>query len=246
MSNLFGGLSNEGLEESQDRLGGFRVLDSGPYTGKIKAAYAGLASASKAQSVTIIADTKDAGEYRETFWITNKNGENFYTKDGKKNPLPGFTIVDDICLVTCNKGLAAMATEDKVMNVYDPEAKKEMPKSVPMLVELLGKDVTFGVIKKLSNKQKKNSAGVYEDTDETREENSTDKIFHFPSNLTVVEARKQIQTPTFYGAWVERNKGQTQDRRSNKDGAGSGQGGKAGAPPKGSNGAAKTPSLFAQ
>jgi len=244
MTNIFGGLTNDGLEEAQDRLGGFKVLESGPYTGTIKAAYAGKSSRSNAQSVTLIVDTKDAGEYRETFWITNGQGQNFYTKENKKNPLPGFTVVDDLCLVTTQAPLSAQPTEDKVMNVYDPDAKKEVPKSVPMLVNLLGKEVTLGILKELRNKQAKNNAGVYEDTVDTREENVTDKIFHYPSNLTVVEARKQIQTPAFYGSWVEKNKGQTRDRRSIKDGVGNGQSGRAGAPPKATDVGAKAPSLF--
>ena len=246
---LFGGLSTDGIEESEDRLGGFRVLEAAPYTGTIKAAYAGKSATSNSQSVTVILDTKDAGEYRETFWVTNKKGENFYLdKDGKtKKPLAGFTVIDDICVCTTGKGLNQQMAEDKVMNIYDPEQKKEMPKSVPMLVELLGKEITFGIVKELKNKQVKNTTtGNYEDTPDTREENSTDKIFHYPSNLTVVEARKQIQTPTFYGAWVERNKGQTRDRRSIKDGAGgqNGKSGRPGMPPKAGDSAPKTTSLF--
>ena len=242
--NAFGNLSSAGLEETQDRIGGFRVLESDAYTGEIKMAYAGKASGSNAQSITVLL-AHDGGEYRETFWITNRNGENFYTKDGKKIGLPGFSIIDDLCLVTTNKPLAQQTTEEKVVSLYDYDAKKEVPTSVAMLVELLGQKVTFGIQKHLKNKQAKDGNGVYQDTADSREENVTDKIFHFPSNLTVVEARKNIQTPTFYGAWVEKNKGQTQDRRSIKDGASSAQGGRAGAPPK-SNGAAapKTASLF--
>ena len=92
------------------------------------------------------------------------------------------------------------------------------------------------------------SAGVYEDTAESREENVTDKVFHHPSNLTVVEAKKGIQKATFYCSWVERNAGQTQDRRSITDGAGA-QGGRAGrpgagGPPKAAESAQKTTSLF--
>jgi len=247
MTNVFGNLTTDGLEESQDRIGGFRVLESGPVRGKIKIAYAGKASGSNAQSVTVIL-AHENGEYRETFWVTNKAGENFYTKEGKKNPLPGFTIIDDLCVVTTNKSLAQQPGEDKVVNLYDYEQKKEVPTSVPMLVELLGKNVIFGIQKHLKNKQVKNtSTGNYEDTAETREENVTDKIFHFPSNLTVVEARKGIQKAGFYDAWVERNTGQTQDRRSIKDGqasAQSGRTGRPGAPPKSGEGAAKTTSLF--
>lgn len=244
--NAFGNLSTEGLEEAQDRIGGFRVFESDAHLGKIKLAYAGKATSSNAQSVTIVAELA-AGEYRETFWITNKEGQNFYTKDGKKYPLPGFTVIDDLCLVTCNKPLAQMATEEKVINLYDFDQKKEVPTGVPMIVELIGKEVIFGIQKHLKNKQKKNDAGVYEDTADEREENVTDKIFHHPSQLTVVEARKGIQTPTFYGAWVERNRGQVQDRRTIKDGqsAQAGRAGRpAGAPPKAGQSGVATTSLF--
>lgn len=246
MSNLFGGLSTDGLEETQDRLGGFRVLDTGPYGSKIKAAYAGTSSSSKAQSVTIIVDTKDAGEYRETIYVTDGEGKNFYfdkQDKAKKHPLPGWTTINDICLVTLNKELNQMVTEEKVMNVWDKDAGKEIPKSVPMLVELIGKEVTLGIVKEAKFKQKKGANG-YEDTDETREENSIDKVFHVPSNLTVVEAKKGIQTATFYGAWVEKNKGVTRDKRKGDAGGQAGKAGRPGMPPKAGDTAAKTTSLF--
>jgi hypothetical protein len=247
--SLFNNLTTDGLEEAQDRLGGFSRLESGAYTGKIKAAYAGVAANSKAQSITVIlAHGKDGKEeYRETLWITNKNGENFFVNkggDGKKSPLPGFTIINDLCLVTTNKPLAEQPTEEKVMNIYDPDAKKELPKAVQMLVDLLDTEVTFGIIKQTVNKQEKDSAGNYQDTAETRDENFTDKIFHYPSNLTVNEALNKITTATFYGAWVEKNKGVTRDR-TNKDLAkNGGKAGRPGMPPQAATAGGKTSSLF--
>lgn len=246
---IFGGLSNEGVEESQDRLGGFAARESDAYTGTIKAAYVGQSAKTKARSVSIIMDFKGS-EYRETFWVTNKDDVNYYvdTKDGnKKKPLAGYTHVDDICQVTIGKGLNEAIHEEKVINLYDAEAKREIPKSVPMLVELLGKEVTLGILKKTKNKQAKNSAGEYVDTPDSRDENETDKVFHFPSNLTVVEARNKIQNPAFYASWVERNRGKTRDQRTIKDGVGNGQAGRNGRPntPPQANGAAqKTSSLF--
>ena len=61
MPNIFGNLTTEGLEESQDRLGGFRVLDTDAYTGVIKAAYAGKSPHSKAQSISVILDLPGGG-----------------------------------------------------------------------------------------------------------------------------------------------------------------------------------------
>jgi len=251
MPNIFGNLTTEGLEQSRDRLGGFQVLESGPYTGIIKAVYAGKSATSQAQSISVILET-DKGEYRETFWITNKNNENFFRNkqdNTKKVPLPGFVTIEDLCLVTSNKPLAEQATEDKIMNVYDPESKKEVPKSVPMLVELLGKQVTLGILKETRNRQAKNSTtGEYEDTPESRDENTTDKVFHYPSNLTVVEARQGTTVATFFNAWVAKNKGVTRDRRTIKDGASNngqtGRPGRPNTPPKAGDSAPKVQSLF--
>lgn len=245
MNALFGNLTNEGLEEKEDRIGGFKVYDSDAYTGTVKMIYA-IKSPSGAQGVVVHLDLDAGSEYRETFWVTNKQGQNYFERDGKKKPLPGFTVIDDLCLVTTNKPLSAQNTAEKVVNIYDAEAKKEVPTNVPMLVEVLGKKVTFGILKELRNKQVKDASGSYVDTADSREENSTDKVFHFPSNLTVVEAQKGIQQPAFYGSWVERNRGQTRDRRSIKDGQGgqTGRQGRPGTPPKASDAGSKTASLF--
>jgi hypothetical protein len=256
---LFGNLTTDGLEQAQDRLGGFQVLDSGVYTGKIKAIYAGKADRSNAQNVTLILDIPGQAEYRETFWITNKNGENWFAaKDksgqatGKKSPLPGFTVVNDLCLVTTGKPLAQQAHEEKILNIWDFEARRELPKSVPVLVELLGQEVSLGIMKQLENKTVQ-QGNEYVPTAETREVNYTDKVFHFPSNVTVAEAEK-AQTDgvepkaVFHDAWKEKNTGTVRDKREIKDGQ-SAQGGKAGrpgaAPQAGAQSApAKTASLF--
>ena len=53
--SMFNNLTNEGLEEPQDRLGGFAPLETGIYTGEIKALYGGK-SAGGATSLTVIVD----------------------------------------------------------------------------------------------------------------------------------------------------------------------------------------------
>lgn len=246
--SLFGNLTNDGLEEAQDRLGGFSRLETDAYLGKIKMAYAGK-SPGGAQSITIIFGHGDGAkeEYRETIYITNKQGENFYVdNDKKKQPLPGFTTIDDICQMISGKPLAQQSHEEKMVNVYDVDQKKEIPKSVPVLVELLGGDVILGIVKQLETKQVK-QGDVYVDSAETRETNVIEKVFHHPSKLTVAEAKKGVQTAAFYTAWVEKHKGQTRDKT--KKAAGGVKTGKPGMPPiagAASNGAAKGASLFAR
>ncbi len=223
--SLFGGLTSTGLEETQDRVGGFAPKESGIYTGKIKAMYAGESSGG-AKSVSIIVDI-DGSEYKETCYITNKKGENFFLnkQDTKKKvPLPGFTIIDDICLATTGKALAEQDTEEKVVQVYDADAGKALPKAVPMLIDCLGQEISLGIIKQMVNKNVK-QGNDYVPTAEVREENFTDKVFHTETKMTIVEARQGAEEAKFWGTWEERNKGVTRDKRTIKDGQGGAQAG---------------------
>src|SRR5690606_22739631 len=112
-------------------------------------------------------------------------------------------------------------------NLYDYEQKKELPKSVPMLTDLLGQKIALGILKQLENKNVK-QGDDYVASAETREINVVDKVFHPEVKLTVAEARNGQETAKFWDAWKERNQGQVRDKRTIKDGAG----GNAGAPPK--------------
>lgn len=245
---LFDKLTTEGLEETQDRLGGSRILESDIYPAQIKMAYAGK-SAGGAHNITLILKLENGNEYRETHYITNKQGENFFRNrqdESKKIPLPGFTIIDDLCLVTTEKPLAQQDTEEKVVNIYDFDQKKEVPTSVQMLTDLIGKLAYFAITKDIENKNEK-SGDQYVPTAETREVNTTQKVFHHPSKMTVVEARSGAKEPEFYGAWVEKHQGKDRDRRTLKDGPAGTQGGKQGrpgGPPKAGAAAPKTSSLF--
>jgi hypothetical protein len=231
MSTLFGNLSTEGLEESTDRLGGYQPRNTDIYEFTIKAMYV-TKSAGGATAVNLLAE-EGGKEYRETFWITNKNGENWFpAKDaqgkptGKKSPLPGFTMIDDICLIATGKGLAEQDAEDKVAKVW--EDGKEVNKALPHLTEVAGQKVALAVVRKLVNKSVKNDAGVYVPTAEEREENVTEKVFHPELKVTCAEARNEATEPVFWDAWIELNKGKVKDGRK-FDGK---QGGTAGGPPQ--------------
>lgn len=245
---IFSGLNSEGLEETQDRLGGFQPLETDAYDMRIKVAYAGK-SEGGAQNVTLVCDN-DGREYRETIYVTNRKGENFFLNQNdntKKVPLPGFVTVDDICLVTTEKPLAEQATEEKVVKIYDFDAKKEVPTSVPVLVDLTDKMVTLGIGQQLVNKNAKDGSGNYVPTPETRVENVIEKVFHYGTKMTVVEARNGKTEAEFFPMWVERNKGQQRDRRKLKSDAG-GTAGRPGAssgpPTSGSSNGAPRKSLF--
>lgn len=242
---LFKGLSDQGLEQAQDRLGGFQPLNTDIYLATIRAAYAGK-SAGGAVSITILADI-GGREYRETVYVTNKQGENFFYNPqdkSKKVPLPGFTVINDICLIAAEKPLSQMDTEEKVINVYDPEQKKEMPKPVQMLVDLIGKTVALGIVRQLENKTEKNNEGTYVPVAETRESNFTEKVFHPELKLTVVEATNGKDKPEFWDSWLGNKKDQVRDKRTIKDGQAGAKGAPKAAPQTTSSAPAGRPSLF--
>ena len=244
MNAMFGTLTTEGLEESTDRVGGYGPRDSGIYTGTIKAMYAGE-SPGGAKSVTVLVDLEDGREYRETIYITDRTGKNWFANKqdpSKKVPLPGFTTIDDICLVTTGEPLASQSVEDKILNIYDVEQKKEMHKSVPVLTGTIGKQVTLGIVRQMENKSEKDGSGNYVPVADTREINFIDKVFHTQTKMTVVEARNGAETAVFHDTWAERNKGQTRDKRTIKDGE-AGKSGRPGATPSASS-AAPRKSLF--
>jgi hypothetical protein len=217
---MFGNLTTDGLEEAGDFLGGGGLLDTGVYPATVKLAYAGKSQSSESQSVTVHLDVNGL-EVRETFWVTNRNGDNSYAdkKDPKKkHPLPGFVSVDDLCLVTTGHGLTEQDIEEKVVKLYDYEAKKDLPQNVPVLVDLLGKNLHVALVRQIVDKQKKNDAGVYVNTGETREENVIDKVFHFDSRRTVSEIRNKIAEPIFIEKWAEKNAGKTRNRSKGAEG----------------------------
>lgn len=241
---MFGNLTIDGLEKQEDRLGGGGVLDAGIYSGTIKVAYAGE-SKGGAKNINFIFDL-GGREYRETVYITNKKGENFFLNKqdaSKKVPLPGFSLVDNICLLTVEKPLAEQDVADKMVKIYDFDLKKEIPTSVPVLVDLIGKPISLAILKELVNKNVKNdSTGEYEATAETREQNVIDKALHTETKLTVVEAQQGEEVGTFWDKWLEKNAGKIRDKREIKEG----QAARPGAPPKASGQVTMAPkkSLF--
>jgi hypothetical protein len=243
---MFNTMTNDGHEKTEDRLGGFSRLETDIYEGTVKVAY-GSKSDGGATAVNLIIDMNGT-EHRETIWVTNKQGETFFfnkTDPTKKVSLPGFTTINDLCLVAAGMPLSGVTTEEKVVKVYDFEARAEVPKSVPVIMELVGKKALFAVLKVIENVNEKRG-DEYVATAKTRELNQIDKVFDLATKATVAEAMAAHETGkplevSFHDKWLERNKGKERDKRSIKDGAAA----KAGGPPQSGNTAtAARPSLF--
>ncbi len=231
------------VAEDKDVLGGGRqAIDSGAYPGVITMAYT-MKSDGGAMGLVIIGQLgEEKTEVRQTLWVTSGNAKGnkpYYTKDGENFPLPGFSIANSLCLLTTGKELSDQETETKVVKVYNKDAQAEVATNVEALVELIGQEVIFGVIKQVVDKTKKNDAtGAYDATGETREENEIDKFFCAKDgflNMTSTEIKAQATEPVFYAAWVEKNAGQVRNKAT-----GASKAGTPGAPAKAGAGAAGT------
>lgn len=207
MSLLANLKTDDTIQDDKDTLGGgYRALDSDIYTGTIKYAYLQKSQSSKSLAINLSVDI-DGVEFKETLRISNRNGENFYEKNGKKNYLPSFTTANSIALFACQKELADLDTEPKVLNLYSWEHQKEVPTEVPCITALHGKTVTLGIIKEIRPKQVKNSQGDYVDTDETKEVNTISKVFHPENHKTVAECKAKADKAQFYEVWLDKYKG---------------------------------------
>ena len=246
MSMLANLTTDDTIANERDSLGNSGPVESGLYLSTITLAYLTKAK-SEALALNLHVKTDSGREIREAIYMTSgkeKGGTNFYIdKDGAKQYLPGFLTANALALLTVGKEIGDLETEQKVVTLYSPEAKAEVPTKVDALTELHGQEVLLGVIKEIVDKQKKNDAtGVHEATGETREQNTIDKVFRARDRMTTTEIRAKAEEATFVDAWDAKWTGK--DRNKVK-GAAAGSG-TAGAP-KAAAAANKKPttSLFA-
>jgi len=233
---------DDSVKTESDFIGGSYTLESGLYPMTIEVAYLG-ASRGGAQSLTIHAKSDKGENYQGTVYLTSgtaKGGLNTYVdKRGDKQYLPGFLTGNSIALLTVGKNIGDLAVEEKVINLYNYDEKKELPTKVNMFTELLGKEVILGIQKETLNKNVKNDAGDYVPTAETRDQNEISKVFRKKDGLTVAEITAAVTEAQFIKTWDDKFTGVTRDRTV----AVASNGAIAGAPSKGAT-AAPTKSLF--
>jgi hypothetical protein len=183
--------------------GGSFTNPTGIYKCLIELAYMGK-SRGGARSVTVHFKQADGGmTHRETFYITSgeaKGCKPYYVKDGKKIALPGYEMIDNLAMLAAGKRLAQLNAEDKVVKLWDWEARKETNQTVPVLTELMGQAVRVGLVLREENKRTK-VGDEYVDTNDKREFNEVSKLFHAKGGLTVAEARAGLEDGEFINEW---------------------------------------------
>lgn len=210
---LFANVQNDAdVEKAEDTLGsGGFVKESNIYIGDIKVVYI-TETANGAMAFNLEVALEDGSDYRETIYPTNRKGQTFYERNGRKLPLPGFTRANDICLITTEKELLSQDHEMKTLMIWDGESQKEVPREVPVLIELTGQKVALAIQKIRENKNEFNqSTNSYEPTNEERVFNNVAAVFHPEMKVTVNEAMDG-KDPEFWDKWLERNEGELYDR----------------------------------
>ena len=220
--NMLATLSTDAaIAEEKDSVGGSSVLDSGLYNATVTMAYL-TKSQGGALGMVLTLKTDAGKDIRQTLWMTSgtaKGCKNYYEdKNGEKHYLPGFNHANSLALLTCGKEISQLDTETKVVNVYSAEAKSEVPTKVEVPMDLLGKEIIVGLIKQTVDKTKKNDAGVYEATGETRDENEIDKLFRARDRMTTAEIRAQAETAGFIDTWSAKFTGTVRDKSKGASG----------------------------
>lgn len=215
MSLLANLATDNTIANDTDTLGSAGALNSGLYNCTVSMAHI-TKSSGGAMGLVLTLKTTDGRDVRQTLWMTSgtaKGCKNYYEKNGEKHYLPGFTHANNLCLLTVGKEVSQMDTETKVINLYSPEAKAEVPTKVEVLMDLLGKEIIVGLIKQTVDKTKKNeTTGIYEATGETRDENEVDKFFRAKDRMTTAEIRAQAEEALFIGNWEQKWTGKVRDR----------------------------------
>lgn len=225
--------------EESDILGGGGLLPTDIYGSKVALVYM-TESKNGALGVVLHLKTSKGQDLRQTVYITNRQKEMFYTKDGEKRALPGFLLMNSLALLTVGKELTTLDTEEKTVMVYDYDAKKELPTQVQVISELMGEEIYAAVELQTVDKTALASNGSYQPTGETRQQNEIVKFFRASDKKTVSEIQAKEEAK-FYDSWIEKNQGK---EKMKAKGASGNTGSKPGAPTPPAPSAAPSKSLF--
>jgi len=201
--------------QSIEHVGGGRVWESGVYDAVVKMVYLDQAK-SEAVSFNVLLTDPDGKELKEALYIKSgkaKGNKTFYTgQDGVDRPLPGYSVANSLCIAVTGESLAKnMATvEKKTVNIYNYDLKKDVPTERPVLMNLIGKPVKVAVSQITEDKNKKNNAGQYVPTGETRSKNEC-KFFGNAAGQTAEEILSG-DDPVMFDKWAEKNTGAIIDK----------------------------------
>ena len=198
-----------------------RTVDSGIYQGTVKNAFIGK-SAGGATSVSLEVKLDSGKTIFETIYVTNREGNNTYEKDGVIGYLPGFLIVNQIALFATGKDLYELEPEleERIVKQYDSKAGKQVDKPAMVIVPLLEQPILVAIKEVRENKTKAGDGNKRITLAEDRVYNTIDKVFH-PSTFHTQAELEQDKEATYIDTWKKDNEGKLDDRYKSVESANS-------------------------
>ena len=198
-----------------------RTVDSGVYQGTVKNAFIGK-SAGGATSVSLEVKLDSGKTIFETIYVTNREGNNTYEKDGVIGYLPGFLTVNQIVLFATGKDLFELESEleERIVKQYDSKAGKQVDKPAMVIVPLLEQPILVAIKEVRENKTKAGDGNKRITLAEERVYNTIDKVFH-PSTFHTQAELEQDKEATYIDTWKKDNEGKLDDRYKSVESANS-------------------------
>jgi hypothetical protein len=202
------GADVEATDEDVLPSGGGFTLATGLYPMIVDNAYLDKSSGG-AMNMNIHLKIKggDKRIFRHKIYMTSgkaKGGNPFYVKDGKKYPLPGYTLCDHVTKICAGLPVSQITPEKKLVKLYDFDQKAEVPREVPVVTEIVGKELLVGIQAKRENKRVQDSSGNWVDGPEPRDFDEVTKVFH-PDGFTVTEKAAEAEEAKFVQKWKAAN-----------------------------------------
>jgi hypothetical protein len=188
--------------------GGSFTRNTGLYNMVVEMAYMGQ---SRGGAVNVTVHLKDAagdGSHRETFYITSgeaKGRKSYYLKDGRKIALPGFEMIDSLCVLATGNNLQGQTIESKMVKLWDWDQRKEVPQNVEVITSLVGKAIRAGIQLCEANRRVNDGSGNYVDGPEKRTFNEISKLFSAKGSLTLTERQAGLTDGEFIQKWLDKN-----------------------------------------
>lgn len=211
--NLNTNVDTENLEIEEDRLGGGYLFDTDVYDAEIQIAYGVQSPSSKSCGLALILKIGDK-EYKQVAinnlyaWFQSKTGD---IRNEKGELCTGYKAVDSLCAIATQKLFAEQDFEEKIVNIYDKDAQKEIPQPVQAISSLSGTKVKVAIERQEINKKEKDNSGNYITITDTIEINKITKFFDFETGKTFSELKKGKEA-TFLQSWLEKNQGKVIQR----------------------------------
>ena len=180
------------------------ILGSAVYPAVIDVAYT-TKSSKDTTGIVFHFKLENGRDFKTTLWVMSATGEYKWEKDGRSGYWPGFLLFDEISTIVTGKSCDLLnPPEDKIINIWNYQERKEKPTEAKVLTELQGGKINLAILA-----QKRDH---WEDSSKWVEQNELDKVFT-PEGLSVNEKQSGATEGTIQTRWEDRFQFDVADRR---------------------------------